>query len=69
MNDQLLTAQTVIRFGRERAQHDPCVQVRGDDTRGYYVQVETKCGRVVSNENDSKIQGFVTCEQCKDARP
>lgn len=67
MTDQLIAAQTVIRFGRERTQHDWCVQVRGDDARGYHVQLETKCGHVVDNENDTKTQGFVTCEPCKEA--
>lgn len=68
MTEQLLTAQTVIRFGRERAQHDWKVEVVGDDATGYQCQVQTKCGRVVEHETTSKTQGFVTCEPCKETR-
>lgn len=65
ITDQLLTAKTVIRFGRERTQHDWKVEVVGDDAHGYRVQVQTKCGRVVETETTTKAAGFVTCESCK----
>lgn len=66
MTQQLLTEQTIIRFGRERTQHDWRVAVVGDDTIGYRVQVQTKCGRVV-DETAKKPKGFVSCDACKEA--
>lgn len=65
MTDQLIASQTVIRFGRERTQHNWRVAVVGDDATGYRVQVQTTCGRVVETETTSKVQGFVTCAACK----
>lgn len=64
--NELLTAQTVYRIGRARAQHAWSAHVVGDDASGYSVQVRTRCGVVVTgNEDATLIEGFVTCEGCE----
>ena len=61
----LMTAQTVYRFGRKHAQHSWSVHVVGDDARGYWCEVRTKCGLVVTgNDEAALIEGFVTCDDC-----
>lgn len=61
----LVESQTVYRLGRKRAQHAWSVHVVGDDASGYVVQVRTRCGVVLSgNDEAAQIEGFVTCEEC-----
>lgn len=66
MTDTLLAPTTVYRIGRARTQHSWSVHVVGDDTIGYRVQVRTRCGIVVSGNDDAKlVEGFATCTDCE----
>lgn len=68
MTERLLTEQTTVRFGRERAQHDYRVTIVGNDTDGYRAQVQTRCGRVLDVDSGHQlVQGFVTCPECSGA--
>lgn len=62
----LLDTKTVYRIGRTRTRHDWSVHVVGNEARGYRVQVRTRCGLIVSGNDDAQlVEGFVTCEACE----
>lgn len=57
---------SVYRIGRQRTQHSWSGHVVGDEASGYGVEVRTRCGVVLTGNEDAQIlTGFVTCEACE----